>query len=108
MFHTVDLEHKTILVLSVEVEIAFSKIPSPHEIKFVILSELSSKNERKKISQNYQCTVVTLLLYLGQEVFFRVLVDFVSHSLSNIIKHTMTRYYKSKISGYNVEIPQKF
>ena len=47
-------------------------------------------------SVNYQCTVVTFLMYLGLKVTTWVLVDIISNSLSNIIKCTMTRYYKQK------------
>ena len=41
-------------------------------------------------------TVVTFLMYLGLKVTTWVLVDIISNSLSNIIKCTMTRYYKQK------------
>ena len=45
---------------------------------------------------NTHCTVVTFLMYLGLKVTTWVLVDIISNSLSNIIKCTMTRYYKQK------------
>ena len=50
----------------------------------------------EKIYKIYHHTVATFLLDLGQKVSIWVLVDIISHSLSNIIKCTIDRYYKQK------------
>ena len=55
----------------------------------------------------YHCTMVTFLLYLGQKVSLWVLVDILCPSLFNVIKYVTTRYYKYKISGSHLKIPQK-
>ena len=54
------------------------------------------------------CTVVTFLLYLGQKVSLWVLLDIICHSLFNVIKYAMTKYYKYKISGSHLKIVKFF